>query len=111
MEEMYQTFTEKNWTPLFTFTNDNGSSTYDLRRTETPQPKVYAKKIEVINQKSKGKEHKQMYNYYDKNTKKKYNVVWCHTSNNLDGFEEFNSLDEAIESWNLTKVNILPKNN
>lgn len=105
VEELEQMFEEKGWNVQVQY-NGTSASTYGLRRIESAStPKVYVKKTEVIIDKSNRnkKNHQKIYNYRDAEGKKYY-VSWCHSTKNVDDYTEFNSLEEAIETWNLTKV-------
>lgn len=105
VEELTQMFEKKGWVANIQY-NGTGASTYGFRRTESASaPKVYVKKTEVIIDKSNRdkKNHRKVYNYRDAEGKK-YHVSWCHNTKNVDDYTEFNSLEEAIETWNLTKA-------
>lgn len=90
-QELNDDFTAKNWIVEWQF---NGPVTFDLR---TPQIPVYAKLEEV----SDGN----MSEYTSEDGSKFYNLDWFHeTTGSTDGYTLFNSLGEAISTFNIKQI-------
>ena len=80
----------------------NGPATYGMRRTVEPS-KIWAKLEEVILEENETR--RKHYRYTSQDGTKFYNVRWFHQSNaNRDGYIQFNSLEEAIEHFNIKPV-------
>ena len=80
----------------------NGPATYGMRRTVEPS-KIWAKLEEVIIEENETR--RKHYRYTSQDGTKFYNIRWFHQSNaNRDGYTQFNSLEEAIEHFNIKPV-------
>lgn len=114
-EEVDELINQKGWNVDIQFNGETGASTYNIRRNASnDSPKVYVKKTEVLIDNNRNKKfvdrtienrtnRGKIYNYRDKDGKKYY-VSWCHNTKHPEDYTEFNSLEEAIETWNLIKV-------
>ena len=80
----------------------NGTATYGMRRTVEPS-KIWAKLEEVILEENETR--RKHYRYTSQDGTKFYNVRWNHQSNvKREGYEQFNSLEEAIEHFDIKPV-------
>ena len=94
-EELKQDFTDKNWGVEWQF---NGPASYSLRDPR-PSTAVFAKLVEVI-MPTDVKNHKPHYAYTSQDGTKFYNIHWYHDSNtNNEGYDYFESLEEAIGAY------------
>jgi hypothetical protein len=106
-EELNKEFDDKNWTVQWQF---NGPVSYSLRAPR-PSTAVYTKLEEVIvpteeeiaSSKENG-EYIQIphYQYTSQDGSKFYDIHWYHDSNtNNEGYDHFESLEEAISTYNV----------
>ena len=94
--------TAKGWTVTTQWNGTATSSTFDLR--PTPTPPVYAKCVQSE------------YSWYIDATNTRYSVEWGHVITSPDGkspeelgYQQFNSLEEALNQWGLTEYNEIPQ--
>lgn len=96
VNEIIQAFAAKGWTVSFQY-NGPVSATYSLRAPQKENLPVYAKLVEV-----KGTKKTNIYKYVGaEDSTKHYNIQWYHDSLKNEGFERFDSLDAAIEHFNV----------
>lgn len=96
VNEIIQAFAAKGWSVSFQY-NGPVSATYSLRAPEKENLPVYAKLVEV-----KGTKKTDIYKYVGaEDSTKHYNIQWYHDSLKNEGFERFDSLDAAIEYFNV----------
>jgi hypothetical protein len=101
-DELNQEFDDKNWAVQWQFNGE--ATTFDLR-SPRPSTAVYAKLEEVIIPTDEN-ERKPHYKYTSQDGTKFYNIHWYHSSNtNNEGYQQFNSLEEAIGAYG-----VIPKN-
>jgi len=107
--ELNKEFDDKNWAVQWQFNGE--ATTFDLR-SPRPSTAVYARLEEVIlpteeeiaAAKENG-EHIQTphYQYTSQDGSKFYNIHWYHDSNtNNEGYDYFESLEEAISAYGVT---------
>ena len=101
-EGLNKEFDDKNWIVEWQFNGE--ATTFDLR-SPRPSTSVFAKLEEVIIATDE-KKHKPHYKYTSQDGTKFYNIHWYHSSNtNNEGYQQFNSLEEAISAYG-----VIPKN-
>lgn len=87
-------FTSKGWKATLQY-NGRPTSTYDLRRTSDDRLPVFVKLIEAD----------EYANYTSMDGTMKYRLDWFHeTSGSIDGYTQFNSLEEAITHFNIKPI-------
>ena len=100
-EELKQEFVDKGWTVTFQYggTSDTISNTYDLRNGEQIIPcPIFAKLVQV--------EDKDTAEYCTEDASSFYNIEWGHDVTDTTDYTQFNSLEDAMASWN-----VFPKEN
>ena len=96
--DLKQEFVDKGWTVIFQYGGTDTSITYDLRGGEQIIPcPIFAKLIEA------DKDYAQ---YCTEDASAFYNIEWGHDVTNYDDFQQFDSLEDAMASWN-----VFPKEN
>ena len=91
----------KGWTVTAQY-NGRPTSTYSMRRTTEPTLPVFVKLEEVEESSDK---LKSFHTHISFDGTKKYRLNWFHeTSGTTDGYTQFNSLEEAIEHFNIKQV-------
>ena len=97
MTALLQTLQDKGWTVGAQF-NGRPSSNYSLRQPESLP--VFVKLIEVI-----PTDENSFYEYTSQDGYKFYNLDWFHeTTGSTDGYNQFNSLEEAITTFNIKPI-------
>lgn len=94
-------FTNKGWTVTFQYSGTDTSITYDLRNGEQIIPcPIFAKLVQV--------EDKDSAEYCTEDASTFYNIEWGHDVTNTSSYTQFNSLEDAMASWNVfSKENII----
>ena len=91
----------KGWTVTAQY-NGRPTSTYSMRRTTEPTLPVFVK-LEKVEESSDKLESSHTHTSLDGT--KKYRLNWFHeTTGSTDGYTQFNSLEEAIEHFNIKPV-------
>jgi hypothetical protein len=94
-------FDDKNW--LLTWQFNGEASTFDLR-SPRPSTAVFVRLEEVIVTDNEKKD-KSYYEYTSQDSSKFYNLVWFHeTTGSTEGYTQFNTLEEAIEHFNIKPI-------
>ena len=97
--DLKQAFVDKGWTVTFQYGGTNTSITYDLREGEQIIPcSIFAKLIQV--------EDKDSAQYCTEDASSFYNIEWGHDVTDTSAYTQFNSLEDAMTSWN-----VFPKEN
>ena len=98
-EDLKQEFVNKGWDVTWQYGGTETSITYGLRGGEhiIPCP-IYAQLIQV--------EDKDSAEYCTEDASSFYNIEWGHDVTNYDDFQHFDSLEDAMASWN-----VFPKEN
>lgn len=92
-------FSNKGWTVAFQYGGTTTDITYDLREGSHVIPcPIYAKLVEVQN--------KDEATYCNEDATKFYNIEWGHDVTDTSSYTQFNSLEDAMASWN-----VFPKEN
>ena len=98
--ELKQEFVDKGWTVTFQYggTTDEIPNTYDLRNREQIIPcQIFAKLVEA---------DKDSAEYCTEDASTFYNIEWGHDVTDTSSYTQFNSLEDAMTSWN-----VFPKEN
>ena len=91
--ELKQAFVDKGWTVTFQYGGSSNSVTYGLRgETEIPLP-IYAQLIEEKN--------KDRAAYINEDGTKFYNINWGHDVTDVEGFQQFDSLEDAAVAYGI----------
>lgn len=94
MRLLEQAFTDKGWT-VYTQYNGRPATTYDLRRPSASTLPVFVKLEE-------DEEHG---HYMSEDGSKKFRLDWFHkTTGSTNGYTQFNTIEEAIESLNIKPI-------
>jgi hypothetical protein len=97
MTTLIQALQNKGWTVSAQF-NGRPSTNYSLRQPESLP--VYVKLVEII-----PTEENSFYEYTSQDGSKFYNLDWFHeTTGSTDGYTQFNSLEEAITTFNIKPI-------
>ena len=97
--DLKQHFVDKGWTVYFQYGGTNNSITYDLRNGEQIIPcPIFAKLVQV--------EDKDSAEYCTEDASSFYNIEWGHDVTDTSSYTQFNSLQDAMTSWN-----VFPKEN
>ena len=87
----------KSWTVRAQY-NGRPTSTYSLRRPSENTLPVFVKLEEV-------EEEEKRANYTSEDDSKKFRLIWFHeTTGSTEGYTQFNSLEEAIETLNIKPI-------
>ena len=89
-------FSRKGWTAYFLY-NPEMSATYGLRNQNSFS--IYAKLIEATSP-----IEKRAAKYMSQDGNKSYILHWYNSSANNEGYTQFNSLEEAIEHFNIKPI-------
>lgn len=107
-DEIFALFDEKNWDVEFQF-NGSPVTSYSMRKPSSESSLIWAKLKEVAIDESTDKhksKFKPYYSYTSQDGTKFYNIHWYHDSNTTnEGYQQFNSLEEAISAYG-----VIPKN-
>jgi len=96
--ELKQEFVDKGWTVTFQYGGTNTNITYGLRDGEQIIPcPIFAKLVEA---------DKDSAEYCTEDASSFYNIEWGHDVTDYDSYTQFNSLEDAMTSWN-----VFPKEN
>ena len=92
-EDLKQMFIDKGWTVTFKYSSDGETITYGLRDGERliPMP-IYAKLIESSENSS---------SYTNEDESMFYNIDWGHEVTDMNGYTQFDSIEDAISHWGL----------
>lgn len=97
-EELKQEFIDKGWTVIFQYGGSSDTITYDLTNGEQIIPcSIFAKLIEA---------DKDSAQYCTEDASSFYNIEWGHDVTDTSSYTQFNSLEDAMASWN-----VFPKEN
>ena len=97
-EELKQEFVDKGWTVTFQYGGTGTSITYGLRDGEQIIPcPIFAKLVEA---------DKDSAEYCTEDASAFYNIEWGHDVTDTSSYTQFNSLEDAMTSWN-----VFPKEN
>ena len=96
--DLKQTFVDKGWTVTWQYGGTNTSITYNMGDEKTIPCPIYAQLVEV-----EDKDHAE---YTNEDGSKFYSIIWGHDVSNYDDFQQFDSLEDAMTSWN-----VFPKEN
>ena len=99
--DLKQIFVDKGWTVTFQYGGsiDTIPDTYDFRNGEQIIPcPIFAKLVQV--------EDKDSAEYCTEDASTFYNIEWGHDVTNTSSYTQFNSLEDAMASWN-----VFPKEN
>jgi hypothetical protein len=92
-------FSNKGWKVTFQYGGTSTSITYDLRDGEQIIPcSIFAKLVQV--------EDKDSAEYCTEDASSFYNIEWGHDVTDTSSYTQFNSLEDAMTSWN-----VFPKEN
>ena len=98
-EDLKQTFVDKGWTVSFQYGGTATKITYDLRNGEQIIPcQIFAKLVQV--------EDKDSAQYCTEDASTFYNIEWGHDVTDTSSYTQFDSLEDAMASWN-----VFPKEN
>ena len=99
--DLKQAFVDKGWTVTWQYGGTTTSITYGLRDGEQIIPcPIFAKLVQV--------EDKDSAEYCTEDASTFYNIEWGHDVTNYDDFQQFDSLEDAMASWNVSpKENII----
>ena len=97
-EDLKQEFVNKGWDVTWQYGGTTTNITYDMRGDRSIPCSIYAQLIEV--------EDKDKAEYTNEEGTKFYNISWGHDVTNYDDFQQFDSLEDAMASWN-----VFPKEN
>ena len=104
-QDILNQFSSKNWIVSFTFMG-RPSTSYSMRRTsesETFVSSIWCKLEEVKHTFEENKKNR--YRYTSQDCTKHYNLHYFHeTTGSTDGYIQFNSIEEAIEHFNIKPV-------
>ena len=96
--ELKQEFVDKGWTVTFQYGGTGTSITYGLRDGEQIIPcSIFAKLVEA---------DKDSAEYCTEDASTFYNIEWGHDVTDSSSYTQFNSLEDAMASWN-----VFPKEN
>ena len=96
--ELKQEFVDKGWTVTFQYGGTNTSITYDIGNGEQIIPcPIFAKLVEA---------DKDSAEYCTEDASAFYNIEWGHDVTDTTSYTQFNSLEDAMASWN-----VFPKEN
>jgi hypothetical protein len=88
----------KGWTVTAQY-NGRPTTTYSLRKTSTNTLPVFVKLEEV--------EEEKYADYVSEDGSKKYKLDWFHeTTGSTEGYTQFNTLEEAVETLNIKTIEI-----
>ena len=97
-EELKQEFVNKGWTVIFQYGGTETKITYDLRNGEQIIPcQIFAKLVEA---------DKDSAEYCTEDASTFYNIEWGHDVTDTSSYTQFDSLEDAMASWN-----VFPKEN
>lgn len=98
-EDLKTHFSNKGWTVTFQYGGSSDTITYDLRNGEQIIPcPIFAKLVQV--------EDKDSAQYCTEDASSFYNIEWGHDVTDTTDYTQFNSLEDAMTSWN-----VFPKEN
>jgi hypothetical protein len=98
--DLKQHFVDKGWTVTFQYGGTSTSITYDLRGGEQIIPcTIFAKLVEA---------DKDSAEYCTEDASSFYNIEWGHDVTDTSSYTQFDSLEDAMSSWNVFhKENII----
>ena len=97
--DLKQAFVDKGWTVTFQYGGTETKITYDLRNGEQIIPcQIFAKLVQV--------EDKDSAEYCTEDASTFYNIEWGHDVTDTSSYTQFDSLEDAMASWN-----VFPKEN
>ena len=100
-QELLDEFSDKNWQVLIQC-NGRPTTTYNMRRGETLPVFVKIEEVIMPTEQEK-KRHKPHYSHTSLDGSKFYQLIYFHSTNgSTDGYDTFNNLEEAVESYNVT---------
>jgi hypothetical protein len=99
-QELLDEFSAKNWTVTLQY-NGRPTTTYNMRRGETLP--VFVKLEEVIMPTEEEKLRKPRYSHTSLDGSKFYRLTYFHSTNgSTDGYTQFNSIEEAEQTFEIT---------